>query len=75
MNSHEAKVNPDCIIRLPTVCRLTGHSKSAIDREVRANRFPSPFKLSADPRSRAIGWSQVEVMQWIESRKADRQVA
>lgn len=57
------------VIRRPEVKHLSGLSNSALDREVHAGRFPAPFKLSDDPRSRAVGWSLRAVQEWIKSRE------
>lgn len=56
------------IIRCPEVLRLAGLSKSGLDREIRAGRFPAAVRLSPDPRSRAVGWSWRAVQEWIAQR-------
>lgn len=65
----------DRVIRKPEVKATTGLTDSALDREVRAGRFPAPFKLSPDPSARAIGWSMQAVQAWIAKRSAHREVA
>lgn len=65
----------DRILRRPEVKSLTGLTDSVIDREVRAGRFPAPFKLLPDPRARAVGWSERAVQAWIADRIAAAQVA
>jgi prophage regulatory protein len=59
------------IIRRPEVRQFTGLTDSALDREVRAGRFPSPLKLSPDPKARAVGWSLRAVQAWIADRERD----
>ncbi len=63
----------DRIIRRPEVKSLTGLTDSVIDREIRAGRFPAPFKLLPDPRARAVGWSERAVQAWIAERIATAQ--
>ena len=58
----------DKILRRPDVKALTGLTDSVLDREVRAGRFPAPFKLLPDPRSRVVGWSERAVRNWIAER-------
>lgn len=60
----------DWVIRDAECQRVSGLSASQRDREIRAGRFPRPFKLSSDPKSRAVGWSWRAVQNWIELRKA-----
>jgi len=71
MKHHEA--TPDRILRRPEVKAATGLTDSVIDREVRAGRFPAPFKLLPDPRARAVGWSERAVQAWIAERIATAQ--
>jgi predicted DNA-binding transcriptional regulator AlpA len=54
---------------------MAGLTASALDREVRAGRFPAPFKLSPEPHTRAIGWSLRSVQAWIEQREQTAQAA
>lgn len=65
----------DRILRRPEVLARTGLTDSVLDREVRAGRFPAPFKLLPDRRARAVGWSELEVQAWITERvsTAERQ--
>lgn len=58
------------VLRRPEVKSMTGLTDSALDREVRAERFPSPFKLTPEPRARAVGWSMRAVQAWIAEREA-----
>lgn len=63
----------DRLIRRPEVRAATGLTDSAIDREVRAGRFPKPIPLI--PGGRAVGWSERAVQAWIASRIAAAQAA
>ena len=63
----------DRIIRRPEVKGITGLTDSVLDREIKAGRFPSPFKLLPDPRARAVGWSERAVQAWIAERIAAAQ--
>lgn len=57
------------VLRRPQVEELTGLRGGTLDREVRTGGFPRPFKLSDDPRSRAIGWDSRDVLAWIDQRR------
>ena len=50
----------------PWVQNVTSMSASAIDRLVRAGRFPAPVKISANTRINY--WLEHEVRQWIEEQ-------
>ena len=52
------------ILRLPTVQRHTGLSRSAIYFRMAEGSFPRPVNLG----SRAVGWVEADVQQWIEAR-------
>ena len=67
------QVTPDRILRRPEVKAITGLSDSVMDREIKAGRFPAPFKLLPDPRARAVGWSERAVQAWIAERIAAAQ--
>lgn len=56
------------ILRLPQVKARVGLSRSAIYRLVSTGDFPRPVQLGA----RAIGWVDLEVDGWLESRAANR---
>lgn len=66
MNHQENRV-----IRRTEVKTATGFSDSSLDREIRAGRFPRPFRLSSDPKCRAVGWSWIAVQKWIADRETD----
>lgn len=54
------------IIRLDSVIRATGLSKSSIYAFERAGTFPKRIRLGA----RAVGWDADEVAEWVRTRKA-----
>lgn len=56
------------IIRLPSVIKLTGLSRSAIYDMIAKGDFPKQIKLT----TRSSGWLQSEVDQWINDRIAER---
>jgi prophage regulatory protein len=56
----------DSILRLPSVKARTGLSRSTIYLRVACGEFPRPVSLS----SRAVGWLQSEVDQWLAERIA-----
>ena len=65
---------PPRILRLPSVRRRTGLSRSSIYLRISQGRFPKPISLGA----RAVGWLESEVTEWLNwqieaSRKAQRQ--
>lgn len=73
MDHHKA--GQDRILRRPEVRAATGLTDSVLDREIKAGRFPQPFKLLPDPRARAVGWSERAVQAWIAERIAAAQKA
>jgi prophage regulatory protein len=54
------------IIRLPTVKARTGLSRSTIYLRISEGRFPKPVSLG----SRAVGWIETEVNDWLAERIA-----
>ena len=54
------------ILKLPTVCDLTGLSKSTVYLKVAEGTFPKPIKLS----TRSSGFLEHEVVEWVRSRIA-----
>ena len=61
---------PIRLIRKPEVLRLTGKSNSRLYAEIQAGKFPAPVKINADPSSRASGWIEEEVENYIAERIA-----
>ena len=52
---------PDELLRLPAVCKLTTLGKSSV---YSIPDFPKPVVLSR----RAVAWKKSELMRWIDSR-------
>lgn len=52
-------------MRLPEVLRVTGLSRSTINRLEKAGLFP--HRRAIGPR--AVGWPDIEVSDWVESRR------
>ena len=60
------------ILRLPDVKVRTGLSRSTIYLRVSEGRFPKPISLG----SRAVGWIETEVDDWLQQQiAASRQAA
>ncbi|MBN4063159.1 AlpA family transcriptional regulator [Cardiobacterium sp. AH-315-I02] len=57
------------IIRLPQVQSLTALSRSAIYERIAKGTFPSQINLGG----RAVGWSELQVCNWIEQRMSGLQ--
>lgn len=70
MASNDPQVTPITrrVLRMRDVVKKVGVPASAIEREIRAGRFPKPFKLFADPKSRSVGWFESEVDRYLEER-------
>jgi predicted DNA-binding transcriptional regulator AlpA len=56
------------LLRIREVLQLCGLSRATLYREIKLRTFPAPVKLSA----RSVGWLHDEVMQWLETRIAQR---
>ncbi|MFY2765438.1 helix-turn-helix transcriptional regulator [Arenimonas sp. MALMAid1274] len=56
------------LLRLPTMIRRTGLSRSSIYRRVAAGTFPSPVKIG----ERSCAWASHEVDAWIAATIALR---
>lgn len=67
----ENAVSLNRILRLPKVREKVGLGTDAIYRLARLNQFPKPIKLG----SRASGWVEREIDEWIEARAAARAAA
>lgn len=59
---------PIRILRRRDVERLTGLRRSAIYEAVACGRLPRPVPIGA----RAVGWLESEVLDWLNSRIAQR---
>lgn len=62
---------PERSLRLTEVQQLVPYSKMHIDRLEKAGAFPKRIKLGA---GRVI-WKQSEILDWLESKRAEAQVA
>lgn len=56
---------PERLIKLNEVSRRVGLGRSMIYRLISQDRFPAPYKLSAQ----ASRWSEREVVAWIQDVK------
>lgn len=54
------------ILRMPSVLKLTGLSRTTIWRMAKTGTFPAPVRLS----KRAVGWRSTDVEAWVRSRPA-----
>ena len=52
------------ILRLPTVKAITGLSRSTIYLRMSEGTFPEKISLG----SRAVGWLETEVQDWLDER-------
>ena len=59
--------NRNRIMRIADVSAVVGLARSTLWRRVRDNEFPAPVKLGG-PRSRAVGWREADVEQWLAER-------
>lgn len=59
---------PKRIIRLPETEQRTGLKKSTIYERVATGDFPRPISLG----SRAVGWIESDIEEWIDARIAER---
>jgi prophage regulatory protein len=58
----------DGFIRQPELLKLTGLSPSTLLRLEQRGDFPHRIKLD----QRSVGWSILEVKQWMDERKTNR---
>ncbi len=56
------------LVRKADLIEMIGVSETTLDRMVKAERFPPPMRIGA----RAVAWTEDEVREWIEARKAER---
>ncbi|MBV1959360.1 MAG: AlpA family transcriptional regulator [Pseudomonadales bacterium] len=52
------------ILRLPSVKKSTGLSRSTIYLRIANNEFPPPISLGG----RAVGWIEAEVNDWLKQQ-------
>lgn len=63
-----ARRDPDRLLRLPEVQRLTGLGRSAIYQQMQCGAFPRSVKVGP----RAATWSEAAVQVWISQRLEGR---
>lgn len=56
------------ILRLKQVMAMTGLARSTLYKYMVTEKFPAQVKLGA----RAVGWLEVEVLAWLQSRVEER---
>ena len=67
-NTMERRAKPPTrFLRLPEVMARTGLSRSTIYVRLAEGRFPRPVALG----SRAVGWIEAEVDEWVRERIAE----
>jgi len=67
-NPTNERTNPPIrFLRLPEVMKRTGLSRSTIYVRLAAGCFPRPVALG----SRAVGWIEAEVAEWVAERIAE----
>jgi prophage regulatory protein len=57
----------EMLLRVDSVCKLTGLSTPTIYRLMGQGSFPRPLKLTSHSRA----WKLSEIMDWIDSRERD----
>lgn len=65
MQRYPSHIGPSCVLRLKEVMARVGMGRSWIYEAVTDGAFPPPVKLG----SRAVGWRERDVEDWISSRK------
>ncbi len=58
------------VLRLPEVQQQTGLSRSAIYQRISENKFPNSISLG----SRARGWIDSDIQDWIKSRMDESRI-
>lgn len=59
------------ILRLPQVIARTGYGKTWIYTLMKRGEFPQAKKIG----SNSVGWSSIEIQQWIDSKLDDKSAA
>lgn len=65
-------MNDSALLRLPSVCELTGYKRSSIYSLMKQGKFPAPFRLAGGG---AVAWRTADVRAWIESQAPAAKVA
>ena len=60
------------ILRLPAVKARTGLSRSSIYAKIASGDFPAPVRLGDSEKTRAIGFIESEIEEWISRRQRIR---
>ena len=60
-------MNDFALLRLPTVCELTGYKRSSIYNLIKAGKFPPSVRLAGGG---AVAWRAAEVRAWTEAQGA-----
>lgn len=69
--SHQISHRRTRAVRLPELCALVGSSRATIRRRVKDDpTFPKPFHLSP----RITAWDEGEILDYLEAKKAEREV-
>jgi prophage regulatory protein len=58
------------LIRIKTVCEMTGISKSYVYQLMGLGQFPRSLQII--PGGRCIAWDHKEILDWIDSRIASK---
>ena len=58
----------DVLLKIDSVKRVTGWSRSTIWREVKTGRFPEPVPTT----EQRVGWLRSEVKAWLDAKIAAR---
>lgn len=66
--SNQTAVNPIKFLRIDTVCELVGLKRAGLYRIAQQGTFPKPIRIS----TRASGWVESEVLEWLNARIAIR---
>jgi prophage regulatory protein len=66
--SEGARKSSLSVLRLQRVCRLTGLARSTIYRMQTEGQFPQRIRLG----TRAVGWIEQEVQEWVADRSKNR---
>lgn len=59
------------LLRLPQVIERTSVRRSTIYEMMQAGKFPKPVKLN----QRSNGWIEAEIVDWVNTRIAEREAA
>ena len=63
--------DPNRILRLPEVIRVSGLARSTIYTQMEQKTFPAPIRLGA----RSVGWLEREIQAWLDQRISESREA